>query len=346
MATRKFVVSAADVRGYAENGDLMFEGKTLLDSSIETSLSNTDVRAGRGNKLIYIFYHSAEMTVQVNDAQWNLDLLAQNVGSSILTGNNIFVEETVTLGALGAGTVTGTPLALFGTTLYGWATLSTGVVEKVTFTGSDFTCAGAEGTVATVRYYKLDSASRSIAIRSDMVPSIAYLVMEAQLCSSDVATNVIGKVEIRIPKASMQGSFSISLAPDSVASTPLSVRALSSDQTIDGATVPVYAVITEVITGAHWYDDVVALAIVGGNQALATTLGTKTLEVRAIPTTGAAFRPPYADLDFTSATGAVATVGAHTGIVQGVTAGTSLITVLIHDKNTVECQATITVPGS
>ena len=53
---KKFLVSTADVYGYDSNDNLLFVGKTLLDSSIETTLSNTDVRAGKGNQLQYIYY--------------------------------------------------------------------------------------------------------------------------------------------------------------------------------------------------------------------------------------------------------------------------------------------------
>ena len=48
---KKFLVSTADVYGYDSNQNLVIFGKTLLDSSIETTLGNTDVRAGRGNQL-------------------------------------------------------------------------------------------------------------------------------------------------------------------------------------------------------------------------------------------------------------------------------------------------------
>jgi hypothetical protein len=344
---KKFIVSAADITAYSNTGDIMFIGRTLLDSSIETSLSNTDVRAGRGNPIIYVAYHSPEMTIQVSDAQWNLDLLSKNVGSDVVTGNNVFTEEQVTLGAAGAGTVVGTPIAnaAFGSSIFGWVTLKDGeTVEKVTFSTKDFTCVGgAEGDVVTVRFYNLDSASRSLTIRADMVPSIAYLVMEAQLCSSDVATNVIGKVQIIVPKASFTGAFSISMTPDSVASTPLSVRAFRSDMLVNGVMTPVMATITEIITTANWYDNVIALSIVGGDQALATRTGTKTLDIRAIPTTGAAFRPPYSGLDFVSGTVGTATISA-AGLLQGVGAGTTLVNVKIHDKPAVDVSATITVP--
>ena len=78
---KKFLVSTADVYGYDSNDNLLFVGKTLLDSSIETTLSNTDVRAGKGNQLQYIYYHTAEMNVTINEAQFSLAFLALNTGS-------------------------------------------------------------------------------------------------------------------------------------------------------------------------------------------------------------------------------------------------------------------------
>lgn len=335
---KKFLVSTADVMGYDESGNLVFVGKTLLDSSIETTLANTDVRGGRGNQLQYFYYHTAEMSIKVSDAQWNLDLLSKNVGSDVKTGNNVYKEETVTLAAGGAGTVTGTPLASFGTSLYGWVTLTSGVVEKVTFTGSAFTCAGSEGDEVTVRYYLADSASRSLTIRADMVPSILYLVMEAQLCSSEVATNKIGIVQIVVPNASMTGAFSIAMTPDGVASTPLSVRAFSKQ--ING--VPVYATITEILDNANWYDNVIGLAIVGGDFALSAGATTHQLEVRAIPNSGSAFKPPYADLTFASSTEAAATVSAG-GLVTRVAGGMTTVKVTISAKTAIDANVVVTV---
>lgn len=346
---KKFVVSVADVYGYdVDNGDLLFVGKTLLDTSIETSLSNTDVRGGRGNPLLYRFYHTPAMELTISDAQWNLDLLAKNVGSAITTGNNVFTEEAVTLGADGAGTVVGTPLTAFDG-LYGWVTLVDGeTVEKVTFTGKDFDCAGAENDVVTVRYYAADSASRSLLVKGDMVPSIVRLVLEAQLCSTEASTNVIGKVQIEIPRASMTGSFSIALAPDSVSSTPLSATALVDEQSIGGVITPVMAKITEVITGAHWYTDCTALAIIGGDFTLASRTATRLLPVRAITSTGQVFTPPYADLTFTSSDALKATIGdgdpdPH-GLVTGVAAGPSTLRVAITAKNTIDTTCVVTVP--
>jgi hypothetical protein len=213
---RKFLTSVADVWAYDENDVLLFSGRTLLDSSIEVSLSSQEVRAGRGNARQFIFYHSAALNVTISEAQFNLGFLANTVGSTIATGNSIYTEETVTLGGGGAGTVLGTPLALPASgALYGWVTLESGVVERVTFTGQAFTASGgAEGDAVCVRYYATDAASRSLTINSNFIPKVVRLVMEAQLNSSDVAANKIGVVQIIIPKCQLSGGFSIQMKAD------------------------------------------------------------------------------------------------------------------------------------
>jgi hypothetical protein len=137
--TKKFLTSVANAYMYDDsNGDLLAVGKTLLDSSIETTLGKTDVRAGRGNQLQYVYYHTGEMNVTISDAQWNLGFLSLTVGSDIVTGSNIYTEETITLGAAGTGTVLGTPLAVTGVPIYGWVTQLDGTTDKVTFSGQTF----------------------------------------------------------------------------------------------------------------------------------------------------------------------------------------------------------------
>lgn len=339
---KKFLVSTADLYGYDSSQNLVLFGKTLLDSSIETTLGNTDVRAGRGNQLQYIYYHTAEMNINISDAQWNLDFIANHVGESIVTGNNVYTEETVTLGAGGAGTVLGTPLAVSGATIYGWVTQSTGLVTKVTFSGSNFTLAGgAENEDVCVRYYALNAAARSVTIPANFVPSILRLVLVAQLASSDASTNIIGEVQIEIPRATLNGAFTISLTPDGVASTPMVARALASNDLIAGCdSDPTYAKINEILYNTNWYDNVIALSIEGGDFAL-TTGQTKQLVVRAIPTNGAAFIPPVADLTFSSGTVGTATISAG-GLVSFVAAGTSLLKATITSKTSIDANVVVT----
>jgi len=340
MAIKKFLVSVADVYGYTLDDQLLFVGKTELDTSLETTLSNTDVRGGQGNQLQHVFYHSGELTSTITESQFSLDFLALNTGSIVSTGAKMYSEETVTLVA-GAGSILGTPIATGTGAIYGWVTFPDGSTERVTFSTKAFTTTktGSAETVC-VRYYNTNTNAKEIKINANMMPSTIKLVMEAPLCSSDTTTTKVGKVQIIIPKATMTGAFTLSMTPDAVASTPLSVRALAYAETGGGCTgtEPIYARIVEVMNGAHWYDDVVSLAVVGGDFALAN-LATKQLDIKAIPSVGAAFTPPYSELTFAGTTVTCNSSGLVTGATGG---GTVLVTITA--KPTVEL--TIKVPVS
>lgn len=326
MTEKKFLTSVADAYIYDSSDNLLATGKTLLDSSIEVTLSNKEVRGGRGNQLQYNYFQTAAMNITINDTQWNLAFIALNGGVDVVTGTNIYAEETVTLTSGGAGVVVGTPIAIQGTTIYGWVTLENGNVERVTFSGKNFTASGGtSGDVVCVRYFNTNSAARSVTINANIIPKIARIVLDAQLASSDVSTNVIGKVEIIIPKAQISGAFSIAMTPDGVASTPLKASALAYSQTSTAScsNVPVYAEIIETIDSAHWYDNLIGIAIAGGDFALGVA-ATKTIRVYAVPVTGAAFPAPVADLTFSSSDTGKATIDS-AGLVTGVAAGTTTI---------------------
>ena len=349
MAIRKFLTSVADVYAYDASDNLLFSAKTLLDSSIDVKVGSSEVRGGRGNSLLYVYYHTGAMSVALTDAQFNLGFLGETVGSSVATGNDVYVEETVTLNSSKQGTVAKTPLALPNSgAIYGWLTLPGGDIEKVTFSGSTFTSAdGSNGDVCCIRYYANDAASRSITIPANILPSSVRLVMEASLNSGDQAgANKIGVLQVLVPRAQLSGAFTISLKSDGVSNTPLSAMALA-DTTLTSAAcsnVPVYAKLTEILDSVNWYDDVTALAIDGGDFGL-THSATSTLKVWAIKgnSTDAPFLAPVADLTFTSGTTATATVGLHTGVVTTVATGTTLLKAVITAKTAVEASCTLTV---
>lgn len=341
---KKFLVSTANVYGYDSDDNLLFVGTTLMDSSIETTLSNTDVRAGQGNQLQYIYYHTAEMNITINEAQFSLPYLALNVGSSITTGANVWTTETIVV-ENGAGTVSKTPLAISGTNLYGWVTDKDDNVERVTFSGSSFNMSNNNynGNVC-VRYYASNTSARQITVYADMLPSTIRLVMEAQLCSSDSTTNRIGTLQIEVPKAAMTGAFTLSMTPDSVAQTPLSVRALATQINEGGCTAnrPIYATITEILDSTNWYDNVIALAIEGGDITLAPE-ATKILKVFAIPNGGAAaFLAPVSGITFSSDDTDKVTIDT-AGVVTGVATGSATVKATVTDKPEIDANIVVTV---
>lgn len=363
MTIRKFLTSVADVYAYGDNDEILFTGKTLVDSSIEVTLGSSPIRGGVGNQLLYTYYHTAEMNFTLTDTQWNLGMLAATAGEDVNTSTNAYTEASVVLtSTTGASMASGvTPLAFNGSgTIYGWAKDVDGDWHRVTFTsGTPFTFAtmaedgspvlGEIGDYVCVRFYALNSAAQYIDIKANMIPKVVKLVIEAQLNSSDVTSNKIGKVQIISPKVTLSGGFTISMTADGSSNTPLTGMALSYNGptgTDACANEPYYARIVEIIDSANWYDNVIGLSIAGGDFEMAQS-DTETLKVWAVPTRGSAFLVDNADLTFAlvgtpTATGT--TVGANTGVVTSLAAaGEAVVSATITSKTDIDTTVTVTV---
>lgn len=354
MAYKKFLTSVADVYAYDNSENLLFTAKTLLDSSIEVSLGSTPVRGGKGNQLLYIYYHTGEMTFTLTDTQWNLSMLGATVGSDFELGS-YYKEETVAVSALGVGNIAGTPTAFSGTNVYAWATDSEGTTKRalVNATTGSFTLAGLTGASLAgnycVRYYAANtSEGRMITIPTNAIPKVVKLVLETQLNSSDITTNKIGVVQIIAPTVTLSGGFSLSMTADGVSNTPLTATALSYTPTASStdacaSSTGYYAKIVEIIDSTNWYDNVYDLSVSGGDFSLAVG-DSETLVVYAIPEFGSSFKVPNADLTFASAGGSRIDVGLHSGSVTATYAGSATeITIYVTSASTVDTSVNVTV---
>lgn len=338
-----YIGSVADVDILVGN-QLIGTSTTQLDNSITTSVNGQEVRSGKGAVLNGMFFSESKFEVSLTDQMWKMDFVAKTVGGTIAVGANDYIEETVTLASANAGTTVATP-ASFGTYgTIGWVSLpNANSWQMVTFTGKNFTSpVGTVGSDVCVRFFSTNSASRELTVNSNFIPDTVSLILRANLYAGDSfsTSTKVGQVMISVPRFIFDGSTSISLTSNGFSNTPLKGMALS----VDSATCAsggYYAKIVETIFAKNWYDDVSNLVILDSDVDLAVA-GTQTLEVRAINSFGNVFRPPYADLTFTSGTVGVATVNS-SGLVTGVSAGSSTITVLITPKNTINAVAVATV---
>ena len=82
---KNFLVSTADFSLYY-NEILACTGTTNLNASIEVSMQEQNVNAGKGNKLVYSFKYGRELNVTLEAADWKLEYLAAQVGSKITEG--------------------------------------------------------------------------------------------------------------------------------------------------------------------------------------------------------------------------------------------------------------------
>lgn len=341
---KRFLVGVANIYAYNKStNDLYFASKTMLDTAIEVSTGNQEITGGQGNTLQYVYFHSPKLNLTLTEVQFNLAMVAANVGSSIVTGANVWTEENVTLGALGAGTVAGTPVVTpdSSSTIYGWVTEQNGTTTRVTFTGSAFTLSGGtSGQVVCVRYYNNNTAARQVTIPANFVPANVRLVMDCQLASSDTTSvagsSIIGRIQFEIGSAQLSGAQSITMSSEGVSNTPLTAMALADTTAVAGCTGSgIYGKITEIIDSANWYDLVTILAAQTDPVAISSGSPTSQIVLYGIPTVGAAFVVPAGDISYVSGTPATATVSS-TGLITRVTTGSTLITCTITGKTAVK----------
>lgn len=350
--SRQFLAGAATVDMLV--GDrLIATANTLLDSSITIGSTAEDVRGGQGAKLLGKYYHTSTFDINLTDVLFKLEYFAFQTGSAIQQIADVFTSEQVTLDTGGSGAITGTPAVYQSYGTIGWAAKpGSDAYQKVTFTEKAFTVSGGKkGDIYCVKYISADNAARKITISSSFIPSEVTLVMTANLYraggrgENDVnSSSKIGTVQVLVPRFQFNGSMELSMTSTGVANSPIAGSALDnpSADCSDGG---YYAIITEQLSGASWYDNVFALAIEDSDVELPTTTGTATLSVYALPLNGAAFKPPYEDLTFTSAADSTATVSQE-GVVTGVTKGNTTVTVSIKNKAGVEAIANITVSAA
>lgn len=340
---KKFLFGVGNVVAF-QGDNVVFIGKTMIDTAIEISTSSTPIRAGFGNSLHAEYYHTSEMTANVTEAQWSLPLLALTTGASILSGGVKFYEAEATI-ADGVGTISASdPIPVAADSVKYVYRSEDGDAVQYAMTGDrTFNASGIANGKLCVSYLYSETNAERIEVPANIVPERVRLVITANLFGDNTGEGAIGTGTIDIPVFQLDGTGSIAMTSDGVSNTPIKGKAIASDSgTIGGcANKSIYAKIVEHIFDSHWYDDVIAIAIEGGDFALGVG-DSATLRVYAITKNDKSFLCDNSELTFTSS-GATATAGAHTGLVSGISGGTAVITATITGKTAIETYCTVTV---
>jgi len=340
---KKFIAGVGRTFNYDANDNLLWVGKTLLNSAIDITSSQQELRAGIGNSLQMVYFHSGKLELTQEEQQFNLTMIANSIGSTITTGGSVWVEETVTVTG-GAGSVLGTPIATSTGTVYGWVEQSDGTTQRITFSTKSFSGITQQTGNVCVRYYATNSAARVINVNANIIPNVVRTVIEAQMFSGDTnnasTSTLVGKVLVEVPRLQLDGSAKLNLTSTGVSSTPIKGTALAS--TVAGCSSSgIYATITEVLDSANWYDDVFALALTVDPITLTTAISPLTVDLRAIPTNGLAFKPPYGDITWATSDATKFTVS--NGVLTKVAAGSANLNYTITGKTSITGQTVVTV---
>lgn len=340
---KKFLVGVGNVVAM-QNGQVVATSKTMLNTGFEVSTSNTEIRGGQGNQLLYVYYHTGALNITLEDTQWQLPWLMLNTGAALSVGGNFWEQETI---AGGQATVvpSKTPVAIDGDTAYAF----------VEYEGAIYACPYAEGVVdvssvglqegdqACMGYFVSDMNGQTITIPANIIPDTVHLFITGKLASDTAGSGLIGDAVIEVPLAQLTGAQSISMTADGYSTTPVSAMALAYAPADGGCdTNAYYAKISERVSGANPLDGITALAIAGGDFSLANG-SSATLQVYAVKN-GRSFLADNSQLTFTSSTGSVATVGQHTGVVTAAAStGTTVIKVVY---GSIEASATVTATSA
>lgn len=354
---RRILTGVANVDIF-KGDELIATAKTLLDSSITVGVSAEDIRGGQGAQLFGKYYHSSTFDINLTDTMFKLEYIAFQTGSTISMGSDVFVDESITLAADGLGVIQGVPMAYGSYGVIGWVTVAgQEEYQKVALTLNaddkyEFTFpGGAAGDEVCIKYVTEDSATRVISVSSNFIPDTVHLVMTANLydggsgaSSEGTSGTRVGYITVDVPRFQFNGAQELAMSATGVASTPIAGSALASISANCNQS-GYYAEIKETIIGSKWYDNVIMLAIEDSDFTL-NAPDTRNLKVYAVPRNGSSFLANNANLTFTSANTATATVGANTGVVTAVAAGTTQIVVTITDKPDVEGVANVTVTAN
>lgn len=318
---KEFVVSVADFAFYI-NDVLACTGVTNLSSSISVSMQEQAVNAGKGNQKVFSYKYGRELTAELEAADWKLEYIALQTGSQIAKGLMDFykLNECITLTG-GIGTLSETPIA--GAKV--GVELPNGTYVEVTPDGStiDLTKYGLEAEMVKATY-QFKTMSKRITIDAESTPYVGKLVLQADKHNSK--RGKVGTVEIVIPSYSLDGNFDISFTPDGVVSTKLSGTALAveGDTCADGAAV--YAYITETDDAS----DDISVSEIAISTPATTVKASGELQLSVVGILGAMYKPieiEASEVTFSIEEGGAsyASVGANTGLVSGIAAGTATV---------------------
>lgn len=211
---KSFLVSTANfVLKY--NGEVACTGTTNLNTSIEVTMEEQNVNAGKGNKLVYSYKYGRELAVTLETANWDLKYIAANVGTDIASAlrSRYAIGECLTLtnyvGTLPKAPVAGTKVAV---------DLGAGAIVELEASGTtvDLSAYSTQiGDSKTVNVtYCFDDTADELIIDAETSPKVYELILDADKHNNQLGK--VGSVQIYIPSYQPSGNFTVEFTPDGV----------------------------------------------------------------------------------------------------------------------------------
>lgn len=323
-----------DAKFFDANRNLLYYDNKLTESNIEVTSNDGILNAGVGNPEVIAIPDTAAFNVTLTAADVELRSRQLQTGGELSYNGvtdtcEVIVANSTTL------TVTGTPVAPYGSTKIVGYVNGDGTAYEInpeTKQVQGFTATS--GQQYAVRYYVSKAASEVLDIKALFTPEIGTLEIKYPLYSTNNPSNLsqgtlVGYWHVIAPRFQFSGNASFNGNQTEFATSPLNGRALAFDNPAEnvcgGATPSLVYMVWEPFDATSGVTDMVVL---NGGQMTVAASASASIPVRYVMQDGLLSVPAYSDLQFTS--GASGTASVENGVVTGVAAGSTEITI----KNT------------
>lgn len=197
---------------------------TLQEANIEVSVSENEVRAGKGNVLIATLKVSRDIAISLTDAEFKYDWLAKQLGQDVKTGAGIAYAAPKWYTASGTSTITitldKTPKSEESLAIYkadgtkvpdANITLSTNTVT--------FTTGVTSGEEVEVRTYQYDSPAETQTIEFDskvFAKGVKAILETVEIDGDETITHTL---QYQFDSAVPDGNFTVNTASERNAAT-------------------------------------------------------------------------------------------------------------------------------
>ncbi len=352
-----------------DTGDILAYERLLTDAASDVADSYEDI-VGFGGKLEGMIPSNRRVTGTYTAQSFSLDAKQLELGGQLAYNAVSFVCEQVTANAEGALYVTRQPALYYGqnasdtsarayvrangVTADGVVNTGTNVGVALTETAGSGYLVGYAGVANQVYYVTYPTAiatARSLSIPDAPIPRIltveqTFGVYATQNGSAGDST-LVAKLHIVYPYAMFTAGGSVSGSQTSITTTNGTWAALSAQDIANGCencsfvgNVGYYIL----VPCDNNADAIEGLAVVGGGISVVAG-STKQIPVKFVMDDGSVVQPTYTDMTYASGTASVATVSV-SGVVSGLTAGTSVVTITLKADNTKTTTCTVTVTSA
>lgn len=318
----EFVPTVADCFLRDTDTDTIVQkSKTLINSNVNFSVDETEIRGGKFHKLLYNFNHSRTGEISLEDAEWKNESLAINCGTTFqsqLTDVYIF-EESVKLDASGNGAVTQkTPID--GSSAYVQVDNRTVITKN--FSGSNFSMGAGYANQEVYVTYKYNDTIDVLTIDGSSFSKTYELVMAFESYNKN---GLKEKILLTFPAFKPSGNFEINLGSDSPSTSTMNGKVMDSNDVY--GTVKIIPVSGASVSYASIVADTGLVELESGEDYMITVYGMRSGMYSPVKLNNS-------DLTFESSSNSIATVDS-TGLIEYVGEGTSYITIT-HDSGFID----------